>query len=57
MVETGLALLAKSKLSLNYWVVAFNVVVYLINRLNTIGLKNQSPYVKLFIEKSGLFSP
>jgi len=47
IVETGLTLLAQSKLSLKHWVDACNTTVYLINRLPTLVLKHQSPYVKL----------
>jgi len=47
IVETGLTLLAQSKLSLRHWVDVFNTAVYLINRLPTLVLKHQSPYVKL----------
>jgi hypothetical protein len=47
IVESGLTLLAQSKLPLPYWVNAFNIAFYLINRLPTLVLKNQSPYVKL----------
>ena len=47
IVETGLALLAHSHLPLSYWVDAFSIVVYLINRLPTSVLHYQSPYVKL----------
>jgi hypothetical protein len=47
IVETGLTLLAQSKLSLKHWVDAFNTAIYLINRLPTLVLIHQSPYVKL----------
>jgi hypothetical protein len=47
IVDTGLALLAQSHLPLSYWVDAFNTATYLINRLPTNVLKNQSHYFKL----------
>jgi hypothetical protein len=47
IVDTGLALLTQSYLTLTYWVDAFNTAVYLINRLPTTVLKNHSPYFKL----------
>jgi hypothetical protein len=46
-VDTGLALLAQSHLPFSYWADAFNIAIYLINRLPTTMLKNQSPYFKL----------
>jgi hypothetical protein len=55
IVETGLALLAQSKLPITYWVDAFNTAVYLINRLPTAVLKYQSPYAKL-LHKSPNYS-
>jgi hypothetical protein len=47
IVETGLALLAQSKLPSTYWVDAFNTAVYLINRMPTSVLHNRSPYFNL----------
>jgi hypothetical protein len=44
LVETGLALLAQSHLSNTYWVEAFNTAIYLINRLPTTMLNDQSPF-------------
>jgi hypothetical protein len=44
LVETGLALLAQSHLSNTYWVEAFNTAIYLINRLPTTVLNDQSPF-------------
>ena len=48
VVETGLALLYHVKVSLQYWDEAFQTACYLINRLPTPILKNQSPFEKLF---------
>lgn len=47
ITETALPLLAQSHLASNYWVDAFLTAVYLINRLPTPVLQNQSPYFKL----------
>lgn len=44
IVETGLALLAHSKLPLKYWDHAFVTAAYLINRMPSSSLQNQSPY-------------
>jgi transposase InsO family protein len=48
VMDTGLALLAHSSLSLKYWVDAFLTAIYLINRLPTPTLSNLTPYFKLF---------
>ncbi|KAI3526642.1 hypothetical protein L1887_05902 [Cichorium endivia] len=48
IVETGLALLHYAKLPLTYWTHAFQTAVYLINRLPTHVLHNQSPFQRLF---------
>uniref|UniRef100_A0A2N9I1W1 Integrase catalytic domain-containing protein n=1 Tax=Fagus sylvatica TaxID=28930 RepID=A0A2N9I1W1_FAGSY len=48
VVDTGLALLAHSGLSTQYWVEAFLTAIYLINRLPTPTLSNLTPYFKLF---------
>jgi hypothetical protein len=48
ILETGLTLLAHSHLSNKYWVDAFLTAVYIINRLPTPTLQNQSPYLKLY---------
>jgi hypothetical protein len=48
ILETGLTLLAHSHLSNKYWFDAFLTAVYVINRLPTLVLKNQSPYSKLY---------
>uniref|UniRef100_A0A803PZ03 Retroviral polymerase SH3-like domain-containing protein n=1 Tax=Cannabis sativa TaxID=3483 RepID=A0A803PZ03_CANSA len=48
MAETGLTLLAQVGLSLSYWWLAFQHVVYLINRLPTRVLGEISPYEFLF---------
>ena len=47
-MDTGLALLAHSGLQTKYWVDAFLTAIYLINRLPTPTLSNQTPYFKLF---------
>lgn len=47
IVETGLALLAQSKLPLKYWDHTFVTAAYLINRLPNLTLHNHSPYSKL----------
>jgi hypothetical protein len=52
IVETGLTLLAQSKLPLPCWVDAFNTTMYLINRLPTSVLQYQSPYFKLVPQTS-----
>lgn len=46
-VETSLALLASGLVPKQYWVEAFQTVVYLINRLPTKILNYISPYEKL----------
>jgi hypothetical protein len=48
IVETGLALLAHSSLPQCYWVDAFQIASFLINRLPTTVLKNKSPLEVLF---------
>lgn len=48
VVETGLTLLAQSSLPLKYWAYAFSSAVYLINRLPTDDLKQQTPHERLF---------
>jgi hypothetical protein len=48
VVESGLALLAHSHLPNKYWVDAFLTAIYLINRLPTPTLNNNTPYTKLF---------
>ena len=47
-MEIGLSLLAQSRLSSSFWVDAFVTAVFLINRLPTPVLHNDSPYAKLF---------
>lgn len=44
IVETGLALLAHSKLPFKYWDHSFVTAAYLINRLPSASLQNKSPY-------------
>jgi transposase InsO family protein len=48
IAETGLSLLAQSHLSNKYWVDAFLTAIYLINRMPTPVLHNNSPYFTLF---------
>lgn len=48
LVEIGLTLLAHARMPTSYWVEAFNVALYLINRLPTRVLEYVSPYEKLF---------
>ncbi|KAJ9544050.1 hypothetical protein OSB04_023757 [Centaurea solstitialis] len=48
IVETGFSLLSHATLPLTFWPLAFTTVAYLINRLPTPTLNNQSPYVTLF---------
>lgn len=47
IVEMGLTLLAQSSLSTKFWVDSFLTSVYLINRLLTKVLENESPFNKL----------
>lgn len=47
-MEIGLTLLAQAGLSPKYWVDSFLTSIYLINRLPSSVLKNQSPFSKLF---------
>ena len=51
IVETGLTLLTTAKLPLQYWTYAFSTAVYLINRMPTQILSNQSPYQTMFNER------
>lgn len=48
IVETGLSLLSKAQMPLTLWPCAFATAVFLINRMPTPLLANQSPYLKLF---------
>ncbi|KAL6324735.1 hypothetical protein AAG906_017075 [Vitis piasezkii] len=48
VVEMGLSLLAQSLLPTKFWVDAFLTSIFLINRLPTSTLDNQTPYLKLF---------
>jgi transposase InsO family protein len=48
IMEMGLTLLTQAGLSPKYWVDSFLTSTYLINRLPTPMLKNQSPFSKLF---------
>lgn len=48
IVETGLSLLSHASLPQSYWSYAFATAVYLINRMPTPILRNDSPYMKLF---------
>lgn len=47
-IDIGFTLLAQAKLPLTFWWNAFPTVVYLISRLPTLVLNNQSLYFKLF---------
>ncbi|KAH9705793.1 retrovirus-related pol polyprotein from transposon RE1 [Citrus sinensis] len=48
IIETGLTLLAQAQMPISYWWEAFHTASYLINRMPTTVLNNQSPYQKLF---------
>jgi hypothetical protein len=48
IVETGLALFSHAHMPLQFWDDAFSTACYLINRMPTPLLKNQTPYEKLF---------
>ena len=48
ILETGLTLLAHSKLSNKYWVDAFLTAIFIINRLPTPILQSKSPLSKLY---------
>lgn len=48
VVETGLTLLSQASLPSTYWTYAFTAAVYLINRMTTPIVNNQSPYFVLF---------
>ncbi|KAK1408451.1 hypothetical protein QVD17_40235 [Tagetes erecta] len=48
IVETGLSLLSHAKLPIKFWTFAFTTATYLINRLPTITLQNDSPFYRLF---------
>jgi hypothetical protein len=48
LVETGLTLLTDAHMPLSYWPYAFQTAAYLINRMPTSTLNNQSPFEKLF---------
>lgn len=48
IVETGLSLLSHAKMPLIFWSFAVTTATYLINRLPTATLKNDSPYFCLF---------
>ena len=50
IVELGLTLLKQTSLPLKFWDFAFQTTVYLINRLSTISLKFQLPYI-CFVQK------
>lgn len=49
IVETFLTLLTHAYMPLEYWPYACSTAVYLINRLPTATLNNDSPYFKLFV--------
>ena len=48
LVETGLTLFTDAHMPLSFWPYAFQTTVYLINRMPTSTLNNQSPFEKLF---------
>ena len=48
IVETGLTLLAHSRVPLSFWDAAFDTTVFLINRMPSSALNYRSPYKKLF---------
>jgi histone deacetylase 1/2 len=48
IVETGLTLLSQANLPMKYWDHAFITAAFLINRMPTPVLENQSPYYALF---------
>lgn len=48
VVEMGLSLLTHSNLPLNFWSFAFQIAIYLINRLPTPILSNITLYQKLY---------
>ena len=48
VVETGLALLAHASLPMEFWQYAFQIATFLINRMPSKVLQNNSPYFTLF---------
>ena len=48
LVVTGLTLLTNAHMSLSYWPYVFQTAAYLINRMPTSTLNNQSLFEKLF---------
>jgi hypothetical protein len=52
ILEMALTLLAHSHLSNRYWVDAFLMAVYIVNRLPTPVLQHHSPYFKLYNKES-----
>ena len=48
IVETGLTMLFHAHMPLSFWVESFLTAVYLMNRLPSSVLKNESPYYKLY---------
>ena len=55
IIELDLTLLSQAFMPLSFWWDAFNIVVYLINRLPTLILNNQSPMRKLFHQEPSYF--
>jgi histone deacetylase 1/2 len=51
LVEIGLTLLTDAHMPLSYWPYAFQTATYLINRMPTSTLNNQSPFEKLFNQR------
>ena len=48
IVETGLSLLTHSSMPITYWTLSFATAVYLINRMHTPIIQNNTSYSKLF---------
>jgi histone deacetylase 1/2 len=48
VIETGLALLAHTSLPIKFWQYAFQSAAFLINRMLSKVLNNDSPYLTLF---------
>jgi len=51
LVETSLTLLTDAHMPLSYWPYAFQTTAYLINRMPTATLNNQSLFEKLFSQR------
>lgn len=55
IIETSIILLHNANLPLKFWSYAFTTAAYLINRLTTRILENQSPYFWLYGKQSNYF--